>query len=249
VSSTDSHNAPAIRAERLGKTYRGPAGEDVTALEGVEMETPRGACLALAGPSGSGKSTLLALLGGVQRPTAGEVHVLGVALSGLADAARARVRRRIGFVFQQLALLPRLSVWENVTYGLVPLGVSRSQRRKLAGAALSLFGLGEFQRRRPEQLSGGQQQRVALARAWIGRPELLLLDEPTAHLDAAASAELADLLRAARDAGTTVVLATHDERLLAVATQVMRLDAGRIVEQGRGGGEHNRPNDGAGQGG
>jgi putative ABC transport system ATP-binding protein len=232
MSSTAAAADPtnALEAVRVGKRYRNPAGEDVVALDDVSLRIGRGDWVALAGPSGAGKTTLLAILGGVQRPTAGDALVLGSSIVHSADAALARLRRRIGFVFQQLALLPRMSVWENVTYGLVPLGMSRRARREHARGLLAALDLEDCLRRRPEQLSGGQQQRVALARALAGEPELILLDEPTAHLDTAGSEALVGLLAARRSAGATIVVATHDQQLMARAGRVVHLQRGRIVE-------------------
>jgi putative ABC transport system ATP-binding protein len=184
--------------------------------------------LAVTGPSGSGKTTLLALLGALDRPTRGNVHFGGVNLSTQSDAALARVRRRMGFVFQDFALIPGLSVWENITYPLIPRGVRRSLRRKTAATLLSRLGIVDRLDDSPRDLSGGEQQRVAVARALAGEPEVLFGDEPTSNLDSATARDLLILLQECQARGTTVVVATHDAQLSALATIVYELQAGQL---------------------
>jgi putative ABC transport system ATP-binding protein len=201
----------------------------VRAVDGASLRIAPGTCWALTGPSGSGKSTLLALLGGLDRPTAGEVRFRGESLAGLSDVGLARIRRRLGFVFQNFALLPRLAVWENVTYALVPRGVSRSARLRLAAELLEPLGLANRLHETAETLSGGEQQRVALARALAGRPEALLADEPTSQLDPVAAESIRQLLAKLVAGGATLVLATHEPRLIALATHVAAIDAGQLT--------------------
>jgi putative ABC transport system ATP-binding protein len=182
----------------------------------------------VTGPSGSGKTTLLALLGGLERPTRGAVLVAGRYLASCADAELARLRRRIGFIFQDFALIPDVAAWENVAYPLIPRGVARRERFGLASEWLERLGLKEKLHATPRTLSGGQQQRVALARALAGNPEILIADEPTAHLDAESGVVLVELLRQLHAQGKTVVASSHDERLIAGATRVTTLRAGKI---------------------
>lgn len=186
----------------------------VEAVAGVDLEVPEGALFVLVGPSGSGKTTLLGLLGAMIAPSEGEVAVLGEDVTHLRDHHRTALRRdRIGFVFQDLSLIDGMSVLENVTLPLVPLGGAREADRARARALLSRFGLEAEIDARAERLSGGQRQRAAIARALVRAPRILLLDEPTAHLDGENARAVVDLLCELRDEGTTIVAATHDARL------------------------------------
>jgi putative ABC transport system ATP-binding protein len=218
-----------LEVQHLNKIYRPGSAGEVRALCDVSLAVPAGSFTVLAGPSGSGKSTLLAILGLLERPTSGRVLFQGRDLSRCSDVELARCRRRMGFVFQDFALIPGLPVWENITYPLVPRGVSRPERYRLAGEVLTRFGLIEKATARPRELSGGEQQRVAVARAIIGKPEVVLADEPTSNLDDAAATVVIDLLRQTHAAGTTVVAASHDPRLAALATRVGMLAAGRLA--------------------
>jgi putative ABC transport system ATP-binding protein len=217
-----------LEARHLGKTYQAGTPAEVRALDDVTLAVPAGSFALLTGPSGSGKTTLLALLGGLERPTRGQVLFAGRDLGTCSGAELARLRRRMGFVFQDFALIPGLPAWENVTYPLVPRGVPRAERHRLAGELLAKVGVGDKWNARPGELSGGEQQRVAVARALAGKPEVVLADEPTSNLDAAAGRAVLDLLRQAHAAGTTVVLAAHDPGP-AAATCVYRLEAGRLT--------------------
>lgn len=210
---------PLVEVRQLTKTYT----PGRPALAEVSFTLDRGAFAHLRGPSGAGKTTLLALLGGLDRPTAGSVLFAGRDLAGCADAELARVRRRIGFVFQDSALIPGLPLWENLTYGLIPLGVSRSDRRARAAEWLARVGLGDRLTARPHELSGGEQQRSAVARALLTSPELVLADEPTASLDHYSGAAVLDLLHQAWAGGATVVLASHDARAASLATRTIAL--------------------------
>jgi putative ABC transport system ATP-binding protein len=185
----------------------------------------------LTGPSGSGKSTLLALLGALDRPTTGEIRLGGRSLAKMSDIGLAGIRRRWGFLFQGFALLPRLSVWENVSYPLIPLGVSRAKRLSAARRMLEPLGLAERQFDPAAVLSGGEQQRVALARALINTPDALFADEPTNQLDERSADAVLDAFRNLLAAGRTLIVATHDPRLLALATHVGEMTAGRLTSR------------------
>jgi putative ABC transport system ATP-binding protein len=219
-----------LEARSIGKIYRSGSGAVVRAVDGVSLAIPRGGCAVLTGPSGSGKTTLLALLGGLDRPTHGQVFFDGRDLSTFSDAALARARRRMGFVFQDFALIPNLPVWENVTYPLIPRGVPGRRRRELAGALLDRLGIPDKALARPRELSGGEQQRVAVARAIAGEPEVLFADEPTSNLDAGSAGAVLAVLREFHAAGKTVVVSAHDPQLTALATETFELRAGRRVD-------------------
>jgi ABC-type lipoprotein export system ATPase subunit len=220
----------SLRARGLVRTWRGRDGADVRAVDGVDLDVGAGACCAIAGPSGCGKSTLLALLGALDRPGAGVLEHDGVDLSAASGAARARLRRRIGFVFQGAPMLRGLPVWENVTQGLVPRGFPPDERRATAIEAIGRLGLrAVLADRDPRELSAGERRRVALARALATRPRLVVADEPTAELDAASARLVRDGLAAALADGVTVVLASHDDELLGLAPHVVRMADGRFT--------------------
>jgi putative ABC transport system ATP-binding protein len=191
--------------------------------------------LALVGPSGSGKTTLLNLLGALDRPTKGEVEVLGQKLSTLGKGQRARLRlEKLGFVFQAYNLVPVLTAAENVEFVLELQGMGAGERRKRALEVLKDLGLAELADRRPSEMSGGQQQRVAVARAIASRPKLVLADEPTANLDTKSAEQLMELMeRLHRDHGATFVFSTHDPRIVAHATRVVTLEDGKVVSDVR----------------
>jgi putative ABC transport system ATP-binding protein len=218
-----------IRTERLCKVYRGPGTDVVRAVDDVSLTIGAGRFAVLTGPSGSGKTTLLSLLGGLSRPSSGSILLEGCELNACSDVELARVRRRIGFVFQNFSLLPRLPVWENVTYPLIPRGIPPAARIEIARKTLQRLGLLHKLDNRPEQLSGGEQQRVAVARALAGEPRILVADEPTSNLDPGAAAELAAIFREIHAAGVTLILSTHCAELLTLATDVFRLDHGRVT--------------------
>jgi len=220
-----------IEARGLTRTFRS-GGRSLEVLKGVELAISAGQFVAVAGPSGSGKTTLLGLLAGLDRPTAGRVIIDGQDLDALTEDERARFRvNRIGFVFQTFHLLPTLTALENV---LVPLELAGSDATARASALLDRVGLGDRAHHYPVQLSGGERQRVSLARAFANRPRILFADEPTGNLDRETGARVAALLEQLnRDAGTTLVLVTHDGELAARADRILRLEGGRVVEQGR----------------
>ena len=235
-----------LEARDLTKRYR-LGDRDIDALRGVSLRVRRGEFVALMGPSGSGKSTLLQLLGGLDRPTSGEVVLDGEVVSRLNDAKATRLRReKTGFVFQFFNLIPLLDVYENVALPFTIAGVDprRGDAAVRIQEVLQLVDLVGRERNRPDQLSAGEQQRVALARALVGRPAILLADEPTGNLDYAAGGEILDeLWRSCDQLGQTIVLVTHEARAAAHADRVLVVGDGRIrdeIELGR------RPNRDAG---
>ncbi len=220
--------AEALRAHALGKRVPLPSGE-LTILDGVGFSIAQGQAVAIVGASGSGKSTLLGLLAGLDVPSDGTVTLDGQPLSALDEDGRARVRgAKVGFVFQSFQLLPSLTALENVMLPLELRGDADAEGP--ARAILGQVGLGERLSHYPRQLSGGEQQRVALARAFVTRPAVLFADEPTGNLDTQTGQSIIDLLfRLNREAGTTLVLVTHDEHLASRCDRILRLDAGRLV--------------------
>ena len=222
--------ATMIELVRVSKHFAGK--RDVTALDDVTVAIPRGEMVSIIGPSGSGKSTLLNLVGGLDRPTSGEVRVDGEALAGLADDALTRVRRdKVGFIFQFFNLLPTLSSLENV--GL-PLHLRGWSRRKVDERARELLDLVQLTHRihhLPDELSGGERQRVAIARALSVYPPILLADEPTGNLDTRTGEEILTLIRDVhRRLGSTVVIVTHDMSVAHSCERTIALRDGRIVE-------------------
>jgi len=218
-----------VRVRGLAKTY-GEAHAAVRVLDGADLDVGRGEFVAVIGRSGSGKSTLLHLLGGLDRPDAGEIELDGTRIDRLDQRGLTELRRRhVGFVFQAFHLLPELSGVENV---LLPARLARDGVEAAPRAAdlIEQLGLAAVARRLPSELSGGEQQRLAVARALVNDPVLLLADEPTGNLDDESGAAVLELLRRAADAGRAVVLVTHDRAATALADRVFRLDAGRLVE-------------------
>ena len=211
------------------KEFRQGAAE-IKAVNRVDLTVAAGEFLVVAGPSGSGKTTLLQLLGGLDRPTSGELLFEGRDLTRLGDAALARLRlETFGFVFQQFNLIPTLTARENVEAALAPRGLSREERRRLVTTVLVAVGLQDRSAHLPTQLSGGEQQRVAIARALANEPRVLLADEPTGNLDVATGEEVLGLLRRlSNEFGHTVVLITHDQTIAARASRLVRMRDGRI---------------------
>jgi putative ABC transport system ATP-binding protein len=221
---------PAIQTHRLSKEFVRDQFH-IVALREVDITIRRGEFVALMGPSGSGKSTLLHLIAAMDRPTGGEIEVLGHNLQSLNDQAIARWRNdHIGFVFQQFNLIPVLSAIENVELPLKLTGLKKQERYEHAATALELVGLGDRMRHFPRQLSGGQEQRVAIARAIVTDPALILADEPTGNLDSAAALEVLTLLhRLNQEHGKTIVMVTHDPHAAQVATRIQHLEKGELV--------------------
>jgi putative ABC transport system ATP-binding protein len=220
-----------LEARSLAKTYD-TGGTRVPALRGVDLAIERGEFVAVIGPSGCGKSTLLNLLAGLDRPSAGEVRLDGERIDELSETELALLRRRkIGFVFQFFNLMPTLSAVENVELPLLLVGRRRKAARRSANELMHDLGVGDKHGAAPSQLSGGQQQRVALARALANTPDIVLGDEPTGNLDSAAAREVLGLLRAARDRGQTLLLATHDARVAAAADRIVTLRDGLVSDE------------------
>ncbi|MER5770756.1 ABC transporter ATP-binding protein [Streptomyces sp. NPDC001985] len=210
------------------KTYRADSGSPVHACDRVEVSAGRGEVLALTGPSGSGKSTLLHLIGALDTPDAGTIEVDGREITGLGRRELAAYRRGVGFVFQRFHLLPTLTALDNVMVPVLPYRTAFDKRARARGL-LETVGLGERTGALPSKLSGGQQQRVAIARALIGRPALLLADEPTGNLDSRTGAEIVDVLLGLRESlGTTVVMATHDASVVDRCDRAVELRDGRV---------------------
>ncbi|MFE7105525.1 ABC transporter ATP-binding protein [Streptomyces sp. NPDC057575] len=233
TASQPSGDAPVLELTGVVKEY--PGSPPLRILHGIDLTVEAGELLAVVGPSGSGKSTLLALLGSLDRPTDGRLRFEGRDLSGLSDPELAALRaHRIGFVFQQFFLLSGLSTVENVATGLLYSGAPVSVRRARAAEVLREVGLGHRLGHRPDQLSGGEKQRVAIARALVGRPALLLADEPTGALDSVSGASVVDLLRTLNADGTTVVVITHDRDLAASFPRRIGIHDGRIGFDERG---------------
>ena len=205
--------------------------EEILALNGVDLFVGRNEYVALTGPSGSGKSTLMNLIGCLDTPSEGRYVLNGRDTSTMNDNELARVRNQeIGFVFQSFHLLPRITVLQNVMQPLVYRGVPSAERQRLATEALKQVGLGDRLGHRPNQLSGGQRQRVAVARALVGKPSILLADEPTGNLDSKTSAEIMALFDELHRRGQTVVVVTHEPDIAAHCQRTIRVSDGRIVQ-------------------
>ncbi|MGW1909501.1 ABC transporter ATP-binding protein [Streptomyces sp. NPDC002076] len=213
-------------------TKRYTRGKDtVHALDGVDLTIADGDRLVIQGPTGGGKSTLLQMLGGLDRPTSGEVVLDGTDLAKLSEARLTGVRsENIGFVFQSFNLIPTLTAQENVETALVPLGIKVKERRELAADALKSVGLGERLSHLPGEMSGGQQQRVAIARAVVKKPKVLLADEPTGNLDEGMRDEIMDVLeRLWKEHGLTFIMVTHDSAIAKKAPRLATIRKGKIT--------------------
>lgn len=221
----------AVRAEAVTKTY-GSGEAAVHALRGVDLTVPVGEMLFISGPSGSGKTTLLSILGCTLHPTSGLAEVLGHDVTAMTDHELTRFRLwKLGFVFQHQNLLGALTARANVRLPLLLRGVPMPEANDRATADLARVGLADKLDRKPGDLSGGQRQRVAIARAVVGRPPLVLADEPTASLDAASGREVMDLMRELiEDLGNTIIMVTHDHRVSEYADRLVFIEDGRLRE-------------------
>jgi ABC-type lipoprotein export system ATPase subunit len=224
---------PLLRTRGLGKEY-GQGEGLVRALDAVDLELAPGETLAVMGPSGCGKSTLLHLLGGLERPSTGEVWLEGRRIDGLSEKGLARLRRQaIGFVFQAFHLVEELTAAENVELPALLAGCSPRAARRRAAELLEQVGLTDRTGHLPSELSGGQRQRVAIARALSNEPLVVLADEPTGNLDSATTLDVLRLLDSLRSAGQTLLIVTHDARIAATADRLISMRDGALVEETR----------------
>jgi putative ABC transport system ATP-binding protein len=232
VTETATPKTGTIVATRDVRKHFARGAERVEVLQGVNIEVATGEFLALMGPSGSGKTTLLNLIGGLDRPSTGDIDVAGVRVSDLSGNALARWRsRNVGFVFQLYNLLPVLTAQRNVELPLLLTKLSGAERRKRAAIALKIVGLADRVHHYPRQLSGGQEQRVGIARAIVTDPTLLLCDEPTGDLDRKAGDEILKLLQTLnREFDTTIIMVTHDPHAAERAERTLTLDKGVLDE-------------------
>jgi putative ABC transport system ATP-binding protein len=220
-----------LETRQLTRIYRNN-GTEVHALRGVDLAVRNGEMVAVMGPSGCGKSTLLHLLGGLDSPTSGEVHINGQRIDTMNEAQRAVLRRReVGFVFQAFNLIGNLSVRDNIELPALVAGLSASQARQRLAALLEDLGISDKSRNIPAQLSGGEKQRVALARALVNQPTILLADEPTGNLDSQTALEVLRLLRQTHKQGQTILLVTHDPNVASLAQRVVFMKDGRIINE------------------
>jgi len=218
-----------IRLEGVSKQYR-MGDQTVHALQGIDLHIRANEMVAFIGASGSGKSTMMNIVGCLDRPSSGEYWLNGRAVATMSGDELASVRNReIGFIFQSFHLLPRASALDNVAQPLIYRGVPLRERLALAEQALQRVGLGERMHHRPNELSGGQRQRVAIARALVGKPAILLADEPTGNLDSATSQEILALIRELHADGQTVIMVTHEPEIADQCRRVVRLRDGRIM--------------------
>jgi len=230
TASQTAESGNVIELQGLTKTYFKSDGTVlVQALDDLDLDISRGQYMGVMGASGSGKSTLMNLLGALDRPTTGEYRLDGMDIAQLDDEKLSEIRgRKIGFVFQSFNLIPELTVAENVQVPLFYRGVPRSERQISAQQMLDRVGLSDRLLHRPNQLSGGQQQRVAIARSLVGKPSIVLADEPTGNLDSATGNAILDLFDELHRDGLTLIMVTHDEHVAERCNRVIRLSDGRL---------------------
>lgn len=231
----DKKDAIAIRLRDIKKIYK-MGGQELAALNGINLDIKRGEFAALMGPSGSGKSTLMNILGCLDRPTVGSYELEGKEVAHLSDDELAVMRNKhIGFVFQNFNLLSRISSLENVALPLVYAGVGASERRKRAMQVLEAVGLGDRAGHLPNELSGGQRQRVAIARALVNNPEIIMADEPTGNLDTKSTKEIMEIFQEMHGRGKTIILVTHEPEIAVCANRQLLVRDGVITrDEGKG---------------
>ena len=221
---------PTIRLHGIRKLYR-IGGETLAALDGIDLEIGRGEFAALMGPSGSGKSTLMNILGCLDRPSEGSYKLDGAEVAGLSDDALAATRnKKIGFVFQNFNLLPRISALDNVALPLVYAGVGRRERTERAQEMLAAVGLSDRGAHLPNELSGGQRQRVAIARALVNDPHIIMADEPTGNLDTKSTKEIMEIFKTLHAKGRTIILVTHEPEIATCASRQLLVRDGKITK-------------------
>jgi putative ABC transport system ATP-binding protein len=218
-----------VELRNVRKIYQ-VAGEEVRALDGIDLDIQESEFIAIVGPSGSGKSTLMHLLGCLDTPTEGTIHLDGLDVSRAGNARLADVRnQKIGFVFQSFNLLQRMTVLENVELPMIYSGAGSRERKRRAAVALEQVGLMHRAKHRPPQLSGGQSQRVAIARALVNDPKIIFADEPTGNLDSHTGAAILELFRELSRKGRTIVIVTHDLKIAAQTNRQIEIRDGKIV--------------------
>ena len=219
-----------ISLKNIHKIYN-VGGEEVRALDGIDLNIQENEYLAIMGPSGSGKSTLMNMVGCLDTPTSGLYEFEGEMVQVMDDAQLASIRnRKIGFVFQTFNLLPKATAQHNVEIPLVYANIRKDQRAEMASKALDSVGLSDRSHHKPNELSGGQRQRVAIARALVNNPSIILADEPTGNLDSKSGHEIMNILDDLHDRGNTIILVTHEDEIAQHAHRVIRLFDGKIIE-------------------
>ena len=219
-----------ISLKNIHKIYN-VGGEEVRALDGIDLNIQENEYLAIMGPSGSGKSTLMNMIGCLDTPTSGLYEFEGEMVQVMDDAQLASIRnRKIGFVFQTFNLLPKATAQYNVEVPLVYANIRKDQRTEMASKALDSVGLSDRSHHKPNELSGGQRQRVAIARALVNNPSIILADEPTGNLDSKSGHEIMNILDDLHDRGNTIILVTHEDEIAQHAHRVIRLLDGKIIE-------------------
>ncbi len=233
---SESPKEKVVAARNLSKIFP-HGGEDVVALDKIDIDIYKGEFVALMGPSGSGKSTLLHIVAGIDRPTSGELEVLGDPIADLSESQLSTWRNHhVGFVFQSFNLIPVLTAQENVEMPLLLTSLNKKERREHVETVLRIVGLTDRMTHYPRQLSGGQEQRVAIARALVGDPDLILADEPTGDLDAHSAEEIMTVLQKLNeDHGKTVIMVTHDPRTAHYSSITRHLDKGKMLPVGEPG--------------
>ncbi len=226
-------DVPIIRLQDVHRHYH-MGSEVVRALNGISLEIRAGEFLGIAGPSGSGKSTLMHLIGGLDHSTGGNIVVETQDISQLDEDGLAAYRRqKIGFIFQNFHLIASMNALENVIFPMLFAGVPRKERERRAHHLLTLVGLEDRAKHRPSELSGGQQQRVAIARALVNDPPIVLADEPTGNLDSKSGAEIVALLEKLNQEGRTILIVSHDPRIIAATHRSLNLLDGQLIQNGQ----------------